>query len=221
MTEKTCTHLISDERYGGDHLIADVEQFVRDMEASMLSPVVVAQKLAEAEASALDAGGACEATAESIREQWRRDLRAALKPVRRALLISAAGGVAYVDPDGACCEDVGGGVARYLGDWSAVRAVPLSEVAEYALGEAIVHNDRGNGCAGPGSETANEVELEVAFGERDDVELTQVLEDEDAEAWELSREAFRLLGLDPSTVRAVLVGERDAGDNGHQTIYSI
>lgn len=103
--------------------------------------------------------------------------------------------------------------------------ISLSDLLRDIAGDSLVHNDRGNGCGGPDYEDATDVLAEIDREERDDESLTLVTEDEDAEAWDLARDAFRALGLDPATIRRVLVGLRltevngQPVDNGHQMIY--
>lgn len=97
----------------------------------------------------------------------------------------------------------------------------------YALAEGIaydaslIHNDRGNGCGGPGYEEPTDVMVEIETRDREDEVVESVTESEDPEAWRLARDAFAAVKLDPSTVTAVYLGERKEGDNGHQIIYAI
>lgn len=105
--------------------------------------------------------------------------------------------------------------------------ISLSDLLREFAGDTLVHNDRGNGCGGPGYEDATDVLAEIEREEREDDCLTPVAETEDAEAWALARDAFRALGLDPATIRQVLIGQRltevngQPVDNGHQMVYAI
>jgi hypothetical protein len=216
-TNPTYTHLISDERWGETCLIDDMESFVRDMEASMFGAQEAAQKLAEIHDS-LQPGEICEETEESIREGWRNELRDALQEVAPVTL--ADGRQGWMTSREAVYADRGNGTAEGVGDWIYLRESELSTVCEHLAGQSLVHNDRGNGCGGPGYEYATDVSNEIDDEDRDDETLTQVTESEDREAWDLSREAFRALDLDPSTVSRVWVGERNDGDNGRQMIYA-
>ena len=93
-------------------------------------------------------------------------------------------------------------------------------------GSTLIHNDRGNGCGGPGYEDATDVLNEIEREEREDEDLTEVTAD-DAEAWELARDAYNALGLNPSGISAVYVGQRVTEENGqpvtngHQMIYAV
>lgn len=97
----------------------------------------------------------------------------------------------------------------------------------YSLAESIdydsslIHNDRGNGCGGPGYEDPTDVMVEIETRDREDSVLERVTEQEDPDAWRLSRDAFSVLGLDATTVRSVYLGKRESGDNGYQIIYAI
>lgn len=103
----------------------------------------------------------------------------------------------------------------------------LSELTHEILGDSLVYADRGNGCGGAGYEDATDVYNKFEREEREDEDLTSVSENDDAEAWELARDAFRDLGLNPAEISAVYVGERVTEENGrsvpngHQMIYAI
>ena len=94
----------------------------------------------------------------------------------------------------------------------------LSELARDISGCSLIHNDRGNGCGCPGYESADEALREIEDGDRDDENITEA---DDAEAWDLARDAYAACGLNPAGVSAVYLGERKPGDNGHQMIYVI
>lgn len=211
------THLISDERWGETCLIEDMDAFVRDMEESMFPASVAAQTLSERQQIAAERGEECEDTLESLVDGWRDELRDACQDVEPVTL--ADGRTAYMTSREAVYVETANGLASYEGEWSDLRQTELSTVLRQILGDSIIHTDRGNGCAGAGYEDATDVVNEIDREDRDDEDLTLVLESEDAEAWDLARDAFRDVHLDPSTIRAVAVGERADGDNGHQVIY--
>lgn len=94
----------------------------------------------------------------------------------------------------------------------------LSDLVRDISGCSLIHNDRGNGCGGPGYESADEVLREIEDGDRDDESIAEA---EDAEAWDLARDAYTACGLNPAGISAVYLGERADGDNGHQTIYAV
>ena len=94
----------------------------------------------------------------------------------------------------------------------------LSELVRDISGCSLIHNDRGNGCGGTGCESADDVLREIEDGDRDDESITEA---EDAEAWDLARDAYTACGLNPAGISAVYLGERNPGDNGHQMIYVI
>ena len=96
----------------------------------------------------------------------------------------------------------------------------LSELVRDISGCSLIRIDRGNGCGGPGYESADDVLREIEDGVRDDESITEA-EAEDAEAWGLARDAYTACGLNPAGVSAVYLGERKPGDNGHQMIYVI
>lgn len=210
------THLISDERWGETCLIENMDAFLREMEDSMFPPSVVSQKLAELQEIAAERGEECEDTAESISEAWRAELRAACKDVEPVTL--ADGQKGWMN-QGSVYLPTSSGLAKFAGEWVDLRQTDLSTILRPILGESLVHNDRGNGCGGPGYEDATDVHNNIESEDREDEDLTLILESEDAEAWELARDAFRAVGLDPATVRCVAVGERDEGDNAHQMVY--
>ena len=96
----------------------------------------------------------------------------------------------------------------------------LSALVSDIRGCCLIHNDRGNGCGGPGREDATDVFHSIARGEREDEPLTEA-EDDDVEAWELAREAFRAHGLNPGGLSLVYLGARKGGDNGHQVVFAV
>lgn len=211
------THLISDERWGVTCLVDDVEAFVRDMEESMFPASVVADKLAELQEIAAERDEECEETAESVAEGWRNELRAALQDVEPVTL--SDGHTGWMTSGGSVYLARASGLASYVDEWDRLRQTSLSTVAEAITGDSLVYNDRGNGCGGPGYEESGDVADAIDREEREGEDLTLVTESEDAEAWTLARDAFRLLNLDPQTIRSVAVGERAEGDNGHQMVY--
>lgn len=80
-------------------------------------------------------------------------------------------------------------------------------------GGGCLTNDRGNGCGGAGyiAEDADDDIMDTA--------IETVDEYDDAEAWELARNAAELNDCDMPTI--VCVGYRKSGDNGHQMIYAV
>ena len=94
----------------------------------------------------------------------------------------------------------------------------LSALVSEIRGCSLIHNDRGNGCGGPGKEDATEVLHAIESGGRADEVLTA---SEEPEEWELAREAYRAHGLNPAGISAVYVGDRKAGTNGHQMVYAV
>lgn len=99
-------------------------------------------------------------------------------------------------------------------------AKTLSALVSEIHGCSLIHTDRGNGCGGPGYEDATDVYHEIEREERADEELTEA-DCYDVEAWELARDAYRALGLNPGGISAVYLGERADGDNARQMIYVV
>lgn len=213
------THLISDERWGETCLIENVDQFVNDMEESMFPASVQVQKLSELQEIAAERGEECEETLETIAQGWRDGLLDVLQGVEAVFLPD--GRDCWMVADGSIYAETANGLAGFVGEWSYMRNTELSAVVKAVMGDSIVHNDRGNGCGGAGYEDATDVYNEIQREEREDEDLTSVTKGEDAQAWELAKEAFQALKLDPSSIRAVYVGERADGDNGHQIIYVV
>lgn len=213
------THLISDERWGEICLVDDSAEFFASMEESMFDANCAAQKLAELQEIAAEHGEECEETLESIVEGWRDELSAALQPVEAVTL--ADGRTGWMTSSEDVYVERANGLASFEGQWSYLCQTELSSILLQIIGDSLIHNDRGNGCGGAGYEDASDVHNEIERDEREDENLTSVTESEDAEAWELARGAFRAFDLDPASIRAVYLGERGEGDNGHQMIYAI
>ena len=80
-------------------------------------------------------------------------------------------------------------------------------------GGGCLTNDRGNACGGA-CYTAEDADDDIM-----DTDITVVSESDDADAWELARNAAKLNNCDMPTI--VCVGDRKSGDNGHQMIYAV
>lgn len=92
----------------------------------------------------------------------------------------------------------------------------MSAINEINWAEDIITNGRGNGCGGPGF-----IKLQD-WGDMTE-EVTEVDEEDDAEAWELARDACEAHGC-PEPTR-VFVGVRACkgefyDPSGHQMIYA-
>lgn len=216
-TSAKFSRLISDERWGETCLIEDMDAFVRDMEESMFPAAAAHSKLAELQEMAAERDEECTETIESITEGWREELRDACQDVEPVTL--ADGRQGWMIADGGVYVEMSNGLATYAGMWEDLRQTELSTILRPIMGDSLIHTDRGNGCGGPGYEDSTDVANEIELEDRDDEDLTLVTTSDDAEAWDLARDAFRACDLDPSTIRAVAVGERADGDNGHQVIY--
>lgn len=219
-TAKTAySHLISDERWGETCLVGDVPAFLDAMQDCMFPASVVWQRLAELQDLAAERDEICEETEVSLVDSWRNELRNALQDVEPVTLPDGRQG--WETSRGEVYVDKTNGIADYAGEWDALRETTMSAILPPIMGDIIIHNDRGNGCGGAGYEDSIDVYAEIEREEREDEDLVGVTASEDPEAWELARDAFRLLGINPDTIRAVYVGERADGDSGHQMIYVI
>lgn len=110
------SHLISDERWGETCLVDDVDKFIGDMQESMFGGLEAAQKLAELHELAAERDEVCEDTEESIRNDWRAELRSALQPVEAVAL--ADGRTGYMTVREAVYVETANGLASYAGEWA-------------------------------------------------------------------------------------------------------